>query len=277
MRKTPRRYPHELPFYDTLEKAVRHIPWRLVNEKDGCEMVLIPGGEFSMGSETGDQDAGDDEKPRHRHRLWPYYLGLSCVTVGQYRKFVRESRYRAGSDWQNGQEDHPVCSINWHDAETYARWAGLRLPTEPEWELATRGYEGFNYPWGQDWQEGRHLCWEKQRELKRKTSAVQEYPNGVSPFGICQMSGNVWEWCADWYDGGVYKKYAMGDFRPPATGDRRVLRGGSWKYSGPWYFRGAYRFSNFPAERNEDYGFRLALSLPSYEFIETQGVVSEEK
>ncbi len=236
-------------------------------------MVLIPGGEFRMGAAEHDNEAYDDEKPRHLHKVGPFYMGIYCVTVARFRKFVRESGYRGGNYpgtgdgwnerwglWKNDPDDHPVRYVNWFDAEAYCKWAGLRLPTEAEWEYAARGLEGYIYPWGDDWQGGRRACWDGQPGPGGETAPVAAHPEGVSPFGIYQMSGNVWEWCADWYEKKVYERYAGGDFSPPKDGRGRVLRGGSWRYN-PRSLRAGYRYGHNPRYRRDDYGFRCARTL----------------
>jgi formylglycine-generating enzyme len=135
-------------------KKVKKPPWwKYTNFKNGTEMVLIPGGWFWMGSEDGDEDTYDSEKPRHLHYLEHYYLGIYCVTVGQFRRFVEKAKHDAGSSWKDDPDDHPVRFVNWHDASSYAEWAELQLPTEAEWELGARGYESLKYPWGDDWEE----------------------------------------------------------------------------------------------------------------------------
>ncbi|WP_373500168.1 formylglycine-generating enzyme family protein [Desulfococcus sp.] len=248
-------------------------PCYLVNPVDGTELVLLPGGWFWMGSDDGEPDALVSEKPRHLHYVAPYYLGIHCVTVGQFRRFVKKTGYAGGiypsrgsgwnerwGYWENDPPDHPIRHVNRHDAAAYCEWAGLRLPNEAEWELAARGYGALKYPWGNDWEEGSRVCWYGQKGPKGNTAPVFEHPGGASRFGCFQQSGNVWEWCADAWGGDAYKRYAQGDLRVPDQGDFRVLRGGSWHYDYPRYFRGGYRrYSNYsPANRSDDDGFRAA-------------------
>ena len=234
------------------------IPWYRVNPKDGSELVLVPGGCFWMGSGDEDPDAYDLEKPRHLHYVEPFYFGIACVTVAQFRRFVKETNSAAGSSWQNDPDEHPVRSVDWHDAMAYCSWAGLRLPTEAEWELAARGYGALKYPWGKEWEEGRRVCWDKQKGPKGSTAAVYDHPEGVSPFGSFQQSGNLWEWCADAFDRTAYRRYARGDLSVPSEGGGRVLRGGSWSLDFPRRFRGGLRYDFYQFSRGVNLGFRAA-------------------
>lgn len=228
------------------------IPWYFINPKDGTEMILIPGGWFWMGSNDY-----DNEKPRHIHHVDPFYFGIACITVGQFKKFVEETGYNAGNDWKKDPSGHHVRYINWHDAKAYCDWADLRLPTEAEWELAARGYEGLTYPWGNDWEEGKRVCWDKQRGPNGNTTPVFSHPEGVSPFGTFQQSGNIWEWCQDAYDNNIYKKYAEGNFKAPVS-DSRVVRGASWLDNDPRNFRGGCRNLNVPEYRFLNRGVRVS-------------------
>lgn len=237
-------------------------------------MVLIPGGWFFMGSDDSDSQAQNREKPRHLHYLKPFYISIACVTVAKFKKFADETGYRGGDytgtgddwkeqwgKWRDDPPDHPVRYVNRHDADAYCKWAGLRLPAEAEWELAARGYTGLKYPWGNDWEEGRRVCWGKQKGPEGETAPVHDHPKGASPFGAFQQSGNLWEWCEDWFDDNAYQRYAEGDFSLPAEGGRRVLRGGSWSDLFAEYFRSADRFDYNPEGRDYDYGFRSAKTV----------------
>ena len=133
-----------------LESKNNAIPWYKIHPKDGSELVLVPGGRFWMGSGYEETEAFEDEKPKHLHYVKPFYLGVACVTVGQFRGFVKEDNYDAGPDWQKDSDEQPVRYVNWHDATAYCKWAGLRLPTEAEWELAARSYDALKYPWGNE-------------------------------------------------------------------------------------------------------------------------------
>ena len=236
-------------------------PWLIRNEKDGYAMVLVPAGEFLMGSDPKrDSEAGILEQPQFRLNLPAYYIGLYPVMNRQYIRFLADSRYGQGGGSRLNEAryaDHPVVDVNWHDANAYAKWAGLRLPSEAEWEKAARGTDGRIYPWGDAWATDR--CRFDGNKGSEQTCAVWEYPSGTSPYGALNMSGNVWEWCADRWDSDAYKRYANEGYKPPTTGSDRVPRGGSWD-GGAGSCRAGHRDLVGPSHRRDDNGFRLSRS-----------------
>jgi formylglycine-generating enzyme required for sulfatase activity len=228
-----------------------------VSRKDGTILVRIPAGEFEMG------DGQDSDCPKHKVTLSEYWIGVYCVTNRQYAKFVAETKHRAPDNrvWQKAAKaDHPVTDVSWDDCDVYAKWAGLSLPTEAQWEKAARGPEGFLYPWGNEWDEKK--CRNDKNKGSGTTAAVWEYPAGASGYGTQQQAGNVWEWCADWWDEGYYGKSSAKDPGGPQGGSYRVFRGGSWSSGNASLFRGASRSRGVPALRYGLQGFRLVRNCP---------------
>ncbi len=225
------------------------------NQKDGAEMLRIPAGEFLMGSQEQ-----DDEQPPCRIFLGGYAIYRNPVTVAQYRRFCRETgRKMVPEPLFHWQEDQPIVNVTWLDAIAYCRWAGGRLPTEAQWEKAARGTDGRKYPWGDVWDCTRCANAESEED-RRSASEVGRYPQGASPYGVLDMAGNVWEWCADWYDESGYQNSPDQNPIGPDVGFYRVLRGGSWLYSCPEDFRVSRRHKSDPQTGNLDYGFRCVLS-----------------
>ncbi|MDP3768234.1 MAG: formylglycine-generating enzyme family protein, partial [Dehalococcoidia bacterium] len=214
-------------------------------------MVLVPAGEFWMGSKDYDR-----EKPRHRVHLDAFSIDKYEVTNALYGRFIQATGRAAPSYWNDSKwngSSQPVVGVTWHDADAYCKWAGKRLPSEAEWEKAARGTDGRKYPWGDQWDVSKANA---DNELG-KTAAVGSYPGGASPYGAQDMAGNVWEWVADWYDKDYYKQSPERNPRGPDSGQYRVLRGGSW-HDAPYYLRTADRSSSAPDFRNYDLGFRCA-------------------
>ncbi|MCA9579116.1 MAG: SUMF1/EgtB/PvdO family nonheme iron enzyme, partial [Myxococcales bacterium] len=188
-----------------------------------------------MGTASG----GDaDERPVHEVTLSSYYMDRTEVTVSAYGECVRAGRCRTPMTgnyftWgASGKEQHPVTGVSWDDAVAYCGWRGGRLPTEAEWEYGARGSDGRVYPWGNEGPSDRRLQWSGGCGgfgCSGGTAAVGSHASGRSPFGLEDMSGNVWEWVSDWY--GAYPSGAVRDPSGPTSGDGRVLRGGSWLIS----------------------------------------------
>jgi formylglycine-generating enzyme required for sulfatase activity len=228
------------------------------------EMVLIPAGEFLMGSDGGqDSLAYEDELPQLRQYLPDYAIGRTATTNAQYSAFVRATGHRAPERWSgrrppNAKESHPVVYVSWEDALAYCYWLAeatgrpYTLPSEAEWEKAARGTDGRVYPWGNEWDARRCNTAEGGRA---KTAAVGTYPDGASPYGALDMAGNVWEWTRSAYRPYPYRP---DDGREDQAGrGPRVLRGGAFDDS-QRHARCACRNWNDPFYSNWLLGFRVA-------------------
>jgi formylglycine-generating enzyme required for sulfatase activity len=219
-------------------------------------------------------DGEEDDCPTHLVCLERYFIGIYAVTNWQYRRFVEATGHRLpeSAEWglpvwrdrshPNQFADHPVVCVNWEDAVAYCQWAGLSLPTEAQWEKAARGPEGYRYPWGNEWVSAN--CLNYMNKGLEQTCAVHAYPQGMSGYGLFNTSGNVLEWCADWYDEQYYRAGPVHDPAGPPDGCYRAVRGGSWG-SGPVECRSACRCNyNLPEERAGFRGFRVALTRAQY-------------
>ncbi|HLK54971.1 MAG TPA: SUMF1/EgtB/PvdO family nonheme iron enzyme [Chthonomonadaceae bacterium] len=221
------------------------------NPIDGAERVEIAAGEFLMGNDDGPEE----ERPQRGIALDAYEIDRTPVTVAQYRRFCRETHRNLPPPPPWGMhDDYPMVNVSWHDAQAYAAWARGRLPTEAEWEKAARGTDGRAYPWGNAWDPTR--CVHSVGRHRDGPEAVGHYLQGTSPYGILDMAGNVWEWCADRYDESAYVQAPAVNPTGPSVGEERVLRGGSWEDDAPSSFRASSR-GHMPSDfRHFGLGFR---------------------
>lgn len=261
-----------------------------ISQKDG--MVFIKGGEFLMGSDDG----MPHESPVHRVSVKSFWMDESEVTVKEFEDFVKATNYKTeaekfgwsgvfdvqsgewtrgdGANWRNpdgdGKKplpDEPVTQISWNDAAEYAKWAGKRLPTEAEWEFAARGgLEQNIYAWGNElrpngkavanWWQGTFPAKNTVEDGFLKRAPVKSFaPNA---FGLFDMSGNVWEWTADWYDANYYENSPKDNPQGASGGTERSMRGGSWMCAENFCsnYRVAGRSSATPDSGLNNVGFR---------------------
>ncbi len=218
------------------------------------EMVHVPPGSFIMGS----NDHHPFESPRHFCPMpRGYYIGRYETTVADYDAYVAAAPARWPSRAQNDARRHPMTLVDWPDARGFCAWAGLRLPTEREWEKAARGPDGRPYPWGHASPSDALLAWRDHPRLGNRSPApVGSFPAGVSPYGAHDMAGNVNEWCEDVWDEHVYSFCARGESKEPPNYITHVVRGGSWREAAV-YARTSDRFRQNTADGT--IGFRPAL------------------
>lgn len=239
------------------------------------EMAIIAGGQFWRGSNSGNRD----EMPQHEVRLDSFAIDIHPITNEQFVRFLefmggekdknyndlirlkdsRISRCSGKLSIEAGYAKHPVVGVTWYGAIAYAKWAGKRLPTEAEWEIAARGALSRQpYPMGESMGRG------QANFFSSDTVPVMSYaPNG---YGLYDMAGNVYEWCQDWYSYNYYETSQQEPNNPkgPPQGVYRVLRGGCWK-SLVDDMRCSHRHRNNPGAVNSTYGFRLAADVCAYE------------
>jgi len=235
---------------------------RAINHKDGAEMIRIPEGQFKMGS----TQKPDDRTPERIVRLDTYYIYKYPVTVAQFKSFCEDAKY-SWNFWTcfecEPQDEHPMVCVDWADAAAYADWAGVKLPTEAQWEKAARGVEGLRFPWGNSWEPG----WCMDQRFQYGTAGwpveIGTFPRGASPYGVEDMCGNIWEWCADWYDPGYYRSAVAENPRGPEQGTSRVKRGCGWKddINFPVNFESSFRYHQEPGFKYRLDGFRCVREI----------------
>ena len=238
---------------------------RVIHEKTGIELLLIPAGAFLMGTKP---NAREVTIPK------PFYIGKTEITNARYRAFVEATGYEGKADtdpaydlyllhW-NGKslmskdDAFPVVWVSWKNAKAFCQWAGLSLPTEAQWEYACRGGTTTKYYFGDSQHDFDDYGWGLTNSEALTHPVAQKKPNA---WGLYDMHGNVWEWCQD--DCGEYDD-------APSDGSARVdeglatksLRGGSWSNSTlSWVAGSAARFSSAPGNASNDVGFRVSLEV----------------
>ena len=221
-------------------------------------MVLVPAGEFTMGSLGGDPD----EQPVRQVYVGAFFMDKHQVAVSEYARFLETTHHESPPEWtlmnKPTSRNRPVANVDWADAAAYCKWAGKRLPAEAEWEKAARGTDGRVYPWGNEPPTRFHANSGKEVFSSHGTlTPVGTFEAGKSPYGIYDMAGNVWEWVSDWYDQDYYKSGPLQNPPGPRKGDSKVVRGGSWG-SGANGLRSADRETHLPSFRGFGTGFRCA-------------------
>ena len=247
----------------------------------GMEFVLVPAGEFDMGTPSPSCPKDDpftekneyqdcrssvssDELPQHGVTISEaFYLGKYEVTQAQWYEVMGTNPSEFKSEKVGGDSrNHPVENVSWNDVQSFIRKLNekegttvYRLPTEAEWEYAARAGQSYEYSGSSDvgsvaWYDG---------NSGNKTHRVGQ--KRANAWGLYDMSGNVWEWVQDWYDDDYYASSPSTDPRGPSSGSYRVYRGGSWRYDA-WFVRVAFRFNLFPGFRYYSLGFRLVRSSP---------------
>jgi formylglycine-generating enzyme required for sulfatase activity len=206
------------------------VPTEII-DANGVAMVLVPAGEFIMGSEDGDED----EKPVREVYLDAFYIDKHEVTNSLYKECVDSDVCippELSNDFDGRKyygdihfEDYPVTYIEWDQADTYCSWREAKLPTEAQWEKAARGTDGRTFPWGEsincNLANYNPACVGGMKK-------VGSYESGKSLYGIYDLAGNVWEWVADWYSPTYYQNFPISNPLGPENGEFRILRGGAW-------------------------------------------------
>ena len=240
------------------------------------DMVLIPAGEFIMGSDDIDASGKSKEfgfnepwylpeHPKRKVYLDNYFIDKYEVTNAQFMAWLKsiglytpDQLKEIAKRMQAHQDNAPARIVTWTKSNEYCLGVGKRLPTEAEWEKAARGTDGRVYPWGNKWNPDYANVGQNEQDLM----PVGSYEKGKSPFGVYDMAGNVMEWTADWFEA-----YPGAEYKSPNYGHKhRVARGGSWggvgHYVIPHFFRTTYRFDFAPNTVYNDVGFRCAKDAP---------------
>jgi formylglycine-generating enzyme required for sulfatase activity len=266
----------------------------------GSDMAQIPTGQFFMGSDA--TDALPNQKPSHNVMLQAFCMDLHEVTAQQYKACSDVGKCRRAQpevQWPTitpkdqkvyaplctiadpAKQDHPINCVSWEMANTYCKAQDKRLPTEAEWEYATRGPDGRSYPWGDEEPTASHLnacgkeclAWAARAGVRNQfpgtlypaddgfatTAPVGKFPAGRSRFGPHDVVGNVWEWVADW--DGPYTAEDQKDPTGPEQGTKKVIRGGAWNGSFASWLHPSFRYAQDPSALSHGIGFRCASSL----------------
>jgi formylglycine-generating enzyme required for sulfatase activity len=222
-----------------------------------AQLMPIPAGSFKRRLNIGDVTI----------KLSTFQMGKKPVTVGMWQEYITANDLAMPAlpnfpVWASGWDsvlDHPIVNVTWDDCKAYADWAGLLLPTEAQWQYAASGGDGRVYPWGDDWDSSKCHCSKEDWGDAGGTAVVGSYPAG--PFDLCDMSGNVWEWCSDWHTD-HYSEVNETDPTGALSGNFRVQRGGSWHNNVVDRFRCVSPIRDNPNTRSNQVGFRLSSPGP---------------
>lgn len=225
---------------------------RFIEPVTGMEFLLVPAGCFEMGDTFG--DGNRDEQPVHEVCVDSFYIGTYEVTQGQYQQLMETNPSRFSTDTQ-----YPVEQVSWNDARQFIAelnqksGRNYRLPTEAEWEYAARsGGKKEKFAGGNEL-DSVAWYWSYRDDIYSTKQVGSKMANGL---GIFDMSGNVWEWCSDWYNSTYYNTSEQTNPPGPSSGSTRVARGGAWS-NHPWHMRASFRAHYPPERRVINLGFRL--------------------
>lgn len=262
-----------------LENLLLTAQWQQLEET-----VVVPAGSFLMGTDSPRTDS--QNRPQHAVELPSYRIDKFPVTQAEFARFVEATKHRPPLDWDggaipDGKRLHPVTMVSWYDARAYCAWEGKRLPTEAEWEKAARGTDGRRWPWGN------RMDAEKLNTYYHVGSSteVTHYQNGVSPYGVFDMAGNVSEWTSSDFAPYEGSDAAADIFQPkkveatsaadrgmkvadlvPVEGVYKVRRGGSWK-SDPFSTSAYHRNFSMPHYASDFFGFRCVQDVVETEVV----------
>jgi len=255
------KYPHVRAQGDQLILTFAQGVW--------TKLLRVPAGEFQMGSDLAhDPLTGKHEGPPHRVVVSEFYMSQFPITNAQYQFFIDHLQRKRATDshWKLpvGRETHPAVNVTWDAATEFCRWLRdatgrpFRLPTEAEWEKAARGPDGRLYPWGNAWNAA---CLNSENTQGGPSAVGQYSPTGDSPYGLADLSGNVWEWCADWFSPRAYAQHARVAKDPywAEQAEGCVARGGAFD-SSLKQTRCAYRNWFYPYQAKPNVGFRVVVA-----------------
>jgi formylglycine-generating enzyme required for sulfatase activity len=235
-------------------------PLKTFTNSIGMKFVLIPAGTFQMGSPADETDRDKDERQHQVTISKPFYLQYTEVTQGQWQQVMGKNPSEFKKWW--GGANLPVEQVSWEDAQEFIKKLNkmentdkYRLPTEAEWEYASRADSKERWSFGDDEAKLEEYAWYSKNSQDKTHPVGQRKPNA---WGLYDMHGNVWEWVQDRY--GDYPAGPVTDPTGSASGKRRVLRGGSWSYNAG-FTRSAFRNYFNPGFRYNDVGFRVARAL----------------